>query len=294
MPWKKNEGERRVCSIRNRMRSEKLVWEGTRWLSPWVFPLLVAVWAVFFLLDACTYDLVILQWETGELLPFCALRYLLCSPPQLQNVGLCCAVFAGAGLYAQDYGENAVYMRIQRMGARHYACCRTMQVSIASWLVGSAGMLLAILLTALVLRVPVLPQGTANAGDWTTSTFLQSGQNMEFLVWQVSMAGFRSMFYAVVTFAFSFFVPRRQVLFALPMLLWYFNQYTLPWVGWIPDWLQPRVVFDLENAGRFGSVSEWGILWRVTVSMVCLAVAVWALFVLHLRRAGIFGGEQSE
>lgn len=53
----------------------------------------------------------------------------------MQCVGLCCAIFAGAGLYAQDYGENVVYMRIQRMGARWYVGLRTMQVSIASWLV---------------------------------------------------------------------------------------------------------------------------------------------------------------
>ena len=184
MLWKKNERGGRARPARTRIQLGKLAWEETRWLSPWMLFLLAVVWAVFFLLDTCSYDLVILQWESGEPLPFCALRYLLCSPLQLQNAGLCCAVFAGAGLYAQDYGENAVYMRIQRMGARQYASLRTLQVCIASWLVGCAGMLLAILLVALALRVPVFPQETASAGDWTTSSFLQSGQNMEFLVWQ--------------------------------------------------------------------------------------------------------------
>lgn len=294
MQWKNREGEGRTRPAGDRMRLGILTWEGDRWLSPWVFSLLVAAWAVFYLLDTCSYDLVILQWESGEPLPFCVLRYLLCSPPQLQNAGLCCVVFAGAGLYAQDYGENAAYMRIQRMGVRQYAGLRTLQASVGSWLVGCAGMLLAVLLISLTLQVPVLPQETKTAADWTDSSLLQAGQNMEFLVWLVGMAGFRSMFYAVVTFAFSFFVPKRQVLFALPMLLWYFNQYALVWVGWIPNWLQPRVVFDFGNAGLFGSVSEWGVLWWTALGMACLAVAVWALFVLRLRGAGIFGGEQNE
>ena len=294
MRWKRNEGGERARLARTRMQLGKLMWEETRWLSPWMFFLLAVVWAVFFLFDTCSSDALILQWESEEPLPYCGLRYLLEAPPQLKNAGLCCAVFAGAGLYAQDYGENAVYMRIQRMGSRQYAGLRTLQVCIASWLVGCASMLLAVFLVALALQIPAFPQEPVTANDWTTSSFLHSGQNIEFLVWQASMAGFRSMFYAVATFAFSFFVPKRQVLFALPMLLWYFNQYALIWVEWIPNWLQPRVVFDLSGFWYFESISEWGMLWRTALTMFCLAVAVWALFVLRLHRTGIFGGEQSE
>ena len=114
------------------------------------------------------------------------------------------------------------------------------------------------------------------------------------LVWLSAIAGFRSMFYAAVTLAFSFFVPRRQVLFALPMLLWYFNQYTLIWVEWIPYWLQPRMVLTPNVMYWAEGVTEWGVLWRIALGMVCLAVAVWTLFVLRVRRTGIFGGEQDE
>ena len=272
----------------------KLVWEGFRWISPWVFFILTVVSAVFFLLDACSDTFLIAEWQSGEPLYYDAVHYLTCSGAQLQNVGLCCAIFAGAGLYAQDYEENAVYMRIQRMGTRRYAGLRTMQVSVASWLVGCVSILFAVLLISLVLQVPLFPRDPGRVESWTRSRLLQSGKNMEYLATLAFLAGFRSMFYSVVTFAVSFFVPRRRVLLALPMLLWYFNQHVLVWMEWIPRWLQPRVVFDLSGTREFEGISEWGVIWRVAVFMVCFAVAVWAVFVLRLRRTGIFGGEQSE
>lgn len=285
---------KQLCKRRSRGGFKKLAWEGFRWLSPWVFLILVVVSAVFFLLDTCSDEYLLVEWQSGKSLHGDAIYYLTGSVAQLQNVGLCCAIFAGAGLYAQDYEENAVYMRIQRMGARRYAGLRTMQVSIASWLVGCIGMLFAVLLVSLVLQVPLFPRDPGSVESWTRSRLLQSGRNMEFLATLVFLAGFRSMFYSVVTFVFSFFVPRRRVLLALPMLLWYFNQHVLVWVEWIPLWLQPRIVFDLSGVQEFGGISEWGRIWRVAVGMVCLAVAVWAVFVLRLRRTGIFGGEQVE
>ena len=182
----------------------KLVWEGFRWLSPGMFLVLTTVSAVLFLLDTCSGIFLVAEWQSGEPLYFDALHYLSGGQSQLQNAGLCCAIFAGAGLYAQDYEENAVYMRIQRMGARRYAGLRTMQVSVASWLVGCASILFAVLLVSLVLRVPLFPQELRMVEGWSTSKLLQSGRNMEFLGTYVFLAGFRSMFYSVVTFAFSF------------------------------------------------------------------------------------------
>ncbi len=285
---------KQLCQKSSRGDFKKLAWEGFRWLSPGVFLVLTVVSAVFFLMDTCSDEYLLAEWQSGEALHGDAIYYLTGGIPQMQCVGLCCAIFAGAGLYAQDYGENAVYMRIQRMGARRYAGLRTMQVSIASWLVGCVGMLFAVLLVSMALQVPLFPWNPDSVASWTRSRLLQSGRNMEFLATLVFLAGFRSMFYSVVTFAFSFFVPKRRVMLALPLLLWYFNQHVLVWVEWIPLWLQPRIVFDLSGMQEFKGISEWGVIWRVAVFMVCFAVAVWALFVLCLRRTGIFGGGQDE
>lgn len=272
---------------------KRLAWEGTRWVSPGMLLALALLWAVLLLLDACSDIFFISEWQSGAL-NGSATQYILCSVSRLQIAGLCCSIFAGAGLYAQDYGENAVYMRIQRMGARQYAGLRTLQASAGSWLVGCAGTLLAVLLASLALQVPLFPQDPGRVESWSPSRLLQAGQNIQFLAWMSMMAGFRSMFYAVATLAFSFFVPRRQVLLALPMLLWYFNQYALVWVEWIPFWLQPGTALTPGIVSLAGGVPEWGILGLAAIGLTCLAVAVWALFVLRLRRAGTFGGEQIE
>lgn len=284
------------------MRMEKkhtgfglLAWEGSRWLPPGMFFVLTAAWSAFFLLDTFSNDFYVQLWQSGEPMPYDAMRLLTGGKPFLKNIGLCCTVFTGVGIYAQDYEENAAYMRIQRMGARRYAGLRTLQASISSWLMGCASILLGLLLVSLVLQVPLFPQYPEAAAGWSTSRLLRAGQNMEFLVWRGAMEGFCSMFYAVVTLAFSFFVPRRRVLLALPIILWYFNQYALSWIKWIPYWLQPKEVFNFDGTYILGdSESEWGILCRAAIGLTCLAVAVWALFVLRLRRAGTFGGEQIE
>lgn len=281
------------------VRAKSVIWEGLRWLSPQVFLAVVAVSTLSFVADTCSGAMLIRQIWQGELFSG-SLEYFLEAPTFLGNMSLCLVIFTGASLYAQDYEDSAVYMRVQRMGVKRYAIYRVMQVSIPSWLTGCISILLVVPVLSAILHIPMFPQELRLVEGWSTSKILQSGRNVEFMATLGILSGLRSMFYALVTFAVSFFIPKKRVLVAIPLLFWYFSQYTLIWLEWVPRWLQPRVVFELkygmldgETLG-FGKVSEWEMLLRIAIGMLCLVVAIWALFAWHLRRAGIFGGEQSE
>ena len=186
------------------------------------------------------------------------------------------------------------------MGAGRYAGLRILQVSAASWFVGCVSILLVCPLLSALFHIPLFPKDCSELTGVTTSRLLLGGRKMEFLAALGILSGFRSMFYALVTFAISFVLPKKKVLVAIPILLWYFNQYVLVWLDWIPAWLQPRNIFELHygmldaSTLGLGKISEWNVLLRIAVGMLCLSGIIWAVFVWHLHRAGTFGGEQSE
>ena len=278
-----------------------MAWEGFRWFSPMVFLTVVLLTVFLFILDMCSGFLFIEELEAGELSYFSAHAYFGEGSVWLSNVGLCLVIFVSTDLYAQDYEEGTVYMRIQRMGVGSYAGVRTMQVCVSTWLVGCISMLLVLPVFSLIFQVPLVPEDPEAIQSISTSSLLSSGNTVGFLASMGILSGFRSMFYALLTLVVSFFIPRRRMLVAVPLLLWYFFQYVFSWLEWLPQWMQPREVFSLvygslnsERLGLGSGLSEWAVLGFIAGGMFLLAVIVWVLFILRLRRNGVFGGEQSE
>ena len=274
---------------REKKRGAVITWEGFRWGSPWVLLALSAASALLYVLELPSNDIFLDDLKDDGVLVGSVFEYLCLTGSSgfLCMVSLCSVVFLGAGIYAQDYQESAVYMRIQRMGMKRYAGVRILQTCISSWLVGCLGILLAIPLAAAVFhQVPFYP-------DYVESMFLTRGNSLVFLAAYGCTAGFRAMFYALMTLLFSCFVPKRRVLLALPLLLWYFNQYVIQ-QEWIPLYIQPCKVFEVSVPMSLADLSEWQTLWYRIFVLLGLSAAVWFVCLLRLKRTGIFGGEQSE
>lgn len=273
----------------------KWSWEGFRWFPPGIFLAATVISVLCYVGDVCSDEIFIeiLKQEDGMTWGNALNYYLSSTRIFLSIVNLCCAAFVAAGLYAQDYEENTVYMRVQRMGIKQYAGLRVMQVSVVSWFLGCISILLMIPTVALIFHVPMLPVDLEMLKE-DPSPLLASGHVLSFVAALGVLAGFRSLFYSLLAFVISFFVPHRRVLPAIPMLLWYFNQYALSWVDWIPWFLQPGIIFHLPYGMMYGGLPEWEVLGLIAVGMLVMILAVWGLFVLHLRRNGIFGGEQDE
>ena len=268
-----------------------ITWEGFRWGSPWVLLVLSVASSLLYVLDLLGRFDVIEHRYAGQQLTsvFICLEGSAYAGP-ICIASLCSVVFLGAGIYAQDFQESAVYMRIQRMGVKRYAGIRTLQMCISSWLVGCCGILLAIPLAAVMLHEPAV---SPDYVECQGSVFFVRGNFWAFLAVYGCIAGFRMMFYALMTFLCSYFVPQRRVLMALPLLLWHFNQYVIQ-QEWIPLYLQPCRVFEVSVPMRLDGFTEWQTLWYRIVVLLGLVVTVWFVSVARLRKRGIFGGEHCE
>lgn len=209
-------------------------------------------------------------------------------------VTLCLYSIPAAGLYAEDYEENAVYMRVQRLGGTRYGMGRVVHTLVSSWLCA----FLAEMICAAILHICFGKQllYVENGSDWLNyeSGLLMRGGGFPYLLILVSVRGFEAAFYALAAMAFTVFVPNRRAAVALPMLFWYFNKYMITGQAWIPDCIQPAYVYD----GDFTLMTECGILnseWRllgyVAGYTFLVAMAVFWLLLHALRRNGTFGGE---
>lgn len=204
--------------------------------------------------------------------------------------GLCLCAFLGSWLYAEDFEENAVYMRIQRLGCRRYAFGRIVHVLASAWLCAA----LAELFSAVILMVgfgqPFLAADPSFSD--TREELFANGKYVSYCFILFGICGFRAAFYALLSMAFSVFVPNRKTALALPVLLWYFNQFMLCRFEWIPDWLQPRTLYTEENAAAFLlGISEWHAFFLVAAYTFVTAVLVFLLLQYALRRNRTFGGK---
>ncbi len=275
-------------------RVPRAAWEGSRWCSPVKLLAVSGITALCYVIDTCTYLGAFAGQNTSVLFYF-----LASSNSMFENLGLCLMAFLGAGMYAQDYEEGAVYMRVQRLGGGKYAALRTWQASSSAFAAGALGLLLAFFLAAAITGNPALPSlsevNEVLAGV-SENRVLLGGHVIPYMVSLLMLAGLRSMFYSVLTLAVTLAIPRRRMLAAVPMLLWYVFQYF--WPHGVPAWLKPSVLFDLRHNGMNGRIlfgrqmPEWAVLGITSGGMVLLAAIVWLLFCLRMGRNGIFGGEE--
>ncbi len=278
----------------------RIFWELSRWLSPGMFLAAVSVSVLCYLTDIFS-SMAVAGGAFGEGggLFGSALRYfMLAASGVISSASMCLAVYLGAGAFAQDYEEGAVYMRVQRMGIGAYAGLRVWQTAASSFLAGSLGLLPLFTLMSLAFRIPVLEEGEVMSG-LTDSRLILGGHGTSYLAAIVLLAGLRTAFYALVSLAVSLFITRLRVVVALPILLWYLFEFVTSGYGWLPAWLQPRYLFDiqhgLDSELMFGvRLPEWATLGIIAGGTAVAAAAVWLLFCLRLRRDRIFGGEQNE
>lgn len=208
----------------------------------------------------------------------------------LKFVGLCLCTLPAAGMYAEDYGENAVYMRVQRLGMSRYVFGRIMDTVLSAWLCGFLAEVFCMVILVVVFGQEMFPSGNASF-LWMESTLLEQGRNVSFCFIMAGICGFRAVFYALMAQVFSVFVPDRRAVAAVPLLLYYFNQYMLSRASWLPLWLKPSIIYTKDNmlSGVLG-ISEWQGFLVVTAYTAFLAVLVFILLRTALYKNRIFGG----
>ncbi len=270
----------------------RLAWEGTRWFAPAALAAVIVLYAAAFCLDAVSC------WDYLQKMAYekSVLHFFYESDKTVSNVGLCLTALLGVGCYAQDYESGAAYMRIQRMGTGRYAGMRTAQTCISAFLAAGLGFLLFFFGFGLLSGFPLFPDTDA-VSEIAVPQILKAGDRAGYLVFTALLIGMRAVLACLLTLAVSLAIPRRRMLAAMPLVIWYMMQYVMTAQEWIPDWLQPAYLFryDIyippESLGLEG-ISEWGMEGILAGGLVLLAGAVWLLFCLRLKGNGIFGGEQ--
>ncbi len=136
----------------------------------------------------------------------------------LVYIVVCLCTLPGASIYAEDCQKDALPMRVQRMGVVGYARARV-------WCAGTSAalaMTLADLLAALAIKAlfgqNLLP---GQGSRWVSSALLENGAALAYaaaMVWRHSM---EAAFYSLAVVGMSAFLPNREALAALPVLLKY-------------------------------------------------------------------------
>lgn len=264
--------------------------ENRRWIqSPLVWLILAAV-TVFGLMDVTGGEFFISDAKDNE---FMNTVYYFCMRGTLVSVaGLCITMFAGTTLYAEDFEQNAVYMRIQRMGKGRYVRKRIIQTVVSAFLIGTVAMALEYFLFSFGYKIPMFPPQGDDVSSFSYSTLLNGGHYIRYLLFRCVQNGCCSVYYALISLLLSIFVPKRKLVVAVPLLLWYLNQFVFVNLSFIPIFLRPSNLFDtnyslgelLHISDELGMVGLFGIL-------AVMTVVVYMVFYIALGRKGIFGGD---
>jgi hypothetical protein len=270
--------------------------EAARWLWNPVFPAAVAVSAVLILMDIFM-GLSQAQINVSDLLDpdqhFSAISVIIssCQSNFIRFTSLCLCALPAVGIYAEDFEENAVYMRIQRLGRFRYALSRVLYTLVSSWLCAVLAEIVCILVFCIGFGLPILQEGGSYEWMGNPSALLQQGRVGSYLFILTGICGLRAGFYALLALAFTIYIPNRRVAFALPLLGWYFFRNILLKVDWIPRYLQPNFLY-LEDFSPSGFIhTEWHYFLYLTLYTCLAGAVVFILLLRQLRKKGIFGGE---
>lgn len=214
----------------------------------------------------------------------------------IARVSLCLCSLPAAGIYAEDYTENAAYARVQRTGHVRYALGRVFHAAVSAWLCAFLTVLVCVLVMVVFMGMPLARPGDNYGWYVIPDTLLAQNREYEFLFIFAGISGFRAAFYALLAMAFSVFVPNRQAVIAVPLLCWYFNQYLLSGkvAPWLPAWLSPSLLYSEDNIlTHVMSISEWQLFWLVMAVTAAVAAVVFLLLLFRIRRNGVFGGGES-
>ena len=267
--------------------------EIVRWLVNPAFIFAVFFSAVFIVLD------VLVSVPQGTLLREGEVKsalYLVVSTSNkslMKFASLCLCTFLAAGLYAEDYEENAVYMRIQRSGVTGYAFGKVLHTVLSAWLCAFLAFYVSMVIFVVCFGQTFF-QDSGGTFGWLVgdATLLQQQKYLSYSLIVAGICGFRAAFYALMALAFSVFLPNRRAAIAVPVLLWYFNQFMLTRVEQIPLFLQPAQIYTEYNlVTMWLNINHYKGFLFVAGYTLAAAVLVYLLLWYSLRRNTIFGGK---
>lgn len=265
--------------------------ENRRWIRrPLLWVILAAV-TVFGLMDV-TGDGLFVELEKENSITESTVLYFSIRGCLVGVVGFCLAMFAGATLYAEDFEQNAVYMRIQRMGKGRYIRRRIIQTVVSTFLIGTLAMALEYLVFTRIYHTPLFPEVGTDVSMFSQSSLLNGGHYVRYLIFRCVQNGCCFTYYGLAGLLLSVFVPKRKIVAAVPALLWYLNQFILVWISFIPKFLKPSNLFATNSSlgelmhipDELGQLALFGIL-------AVMSVIVYMVFYIFLDKRGIFGGD---
>ena len=268
--------------------------EAGRWAGTAAFPAAVLSASAFILAGVLANQTAYLFFWEGDRAAHSVLYWTMMAGGSsfLPAVAYCLYSLPAAGMYAEDYRSGAAYMRIQRMGCTRYALGRVIHTAASAGLCACLAEAAAVLALTAGFGVPLLlgedVAQLQQSFGW--STLLRQGSGYGFFLTVFLRRIMGAVFYALAAAAFSAFVADRQVVLALPLLYWYFNQYVLVSMEWVPEWLQPRLLYETDYRGGISSLSDWQWAWTAAGATLAAAAAVFLLLRLRLAKNGIFGG----
>lgn len=277
-------------------RRHTILPEISRWLITPVFPAAVLLSAACIIMSIMVESVDSDMFLAGAKLS--VFGYIISGAQSgfIAKVSLCLCSLPAAGMYAEDYAENAAYARVQRTGHFRYALGRVLHAAMSAWLCAFLAELVCVLVMAVFMGMPLARLEDNYNWYVITDNLLAAGREYEFLFISSGIFGFKAAFYALLAVAFSVFVPNRQAVIAVPILCWYFNQYLLgsKVAPWLPDWLKPSLLYAEEHIlTRAMSISEWQLFWLVLAVTTAVAGVVFLLLFFRVRRNGVFGGGES-
>lgn len=270
--------------------------ETARWLCNPLFPAAVAVSSVLILMDVFM-GLSQVQINASDLLDpdqhFSAISVMIssCESGFIRFTSLCLCALPSVGIYAEDFEENAVYMRIQRLGRFRYALSRVLYTLVSSWLCAFLAEIVCILVFYISFGLPLIREGDSYGWMGTPSALLSQGRVGSYLFILAGICGLRAGFYALLALAFTIYIPNRRVAFALPLLGWYFFRNIFLKADWIPNYLQPNFLYREDFSPLEFMHTEWQYFLYLTGYTLLTGAVVFILLLRRLKTKGIFGGE---
>ena len=271
----------------------KKIMEWRRWFISPVFIIIVILCGTVTLLDVCSSENFVADLKTGY--TDSVTYYYLLNVGFFSIVGYCLAACTGAVLYAADYEENSVYMRINRMGVNRYVISKVMQTITGAFVCGFAAILICFLEIAVFYHAPLFPKSAEELMGTTDNLLLHAGRYKEYIFTLAVISGLCYAFYSLMTLFISIFVPNKKLVIAFPMILWFIFQYIWIRIPFLTSFMTPSLIFDpTRQFGDLYNMSPYITVLIIFAEISVIAVVVSLVFRFKLRRSGVFGGVEDE
>ena len=271
----------------------KKIMEWRRWFISPVFVIIVILCGTITMLDVCSSENFVADLKTGY--TDSVTYYYLLNVGFFSIVGYCLAACTGAVLYAADYEENSVYMRINRMGVNRYVISKVMQTITGAFVCGFAAILICFLEIAVFYHAPLFPRSAEELMGTTDNLLLHAGRYKEYIFTLAVISGLCYAFYSLMTLFISIFVPNKKLVIAFPMILWFIFQYIWIRIPFLTSFMTPSLIFDPKRQfGDLYNMSPYITVLIIFAEISVIAVVVSLVFRFKLRRSGVFGGVEDE